>query len=146
MALFDIMSDLTAAVGINATLSGTNAEEGNVVDLKGYDAVTFMFITGTVTDAGTADGFTIKLQESDTTADADFTDVAAADHSGTLAVTDDTDDTVPIGQIKYTGGKRYVRAVATGTTGTDATVSGIAVLGKAHYGPADATLANVAAT
>lgn len=146
MALFDIKSDLTAAVGINATLSGTTAAEGNIVDLKGYDAVTFMFITGTVTDAGTADGFTIKLQESDTTADADFTDVATADHSGTLAVTDDTADTAPIGQIRYTGGKRYVRAVATGTTGTNATVSGIAVLGKAHYGPADATTANIAAT
>jgi len=120
--------------------------EGNVVDLLGYDAVTFAFITGTVTDAGDANGFTIKLQESDTTADADFTDVASADHTGTLSVTDDTDDTVAVGQIGYTGTKRYLRAVATGTAGTDAVISGIAILGRPNYGPAAATADNIAAT
>lgn len=146
MALYDLKSDLTIAVGVNATLSGTTPAAGNIVDLQGYSACAFAFITGVVTDAGAAAGFTIKLQESDTTAAADFTDVAAADHTGTLAVTDDTDDVVPVGLIGYTGQKRYVRAVVTGTSGTNAVISGVAVLGKADYGPADDVAANIAAT
>lgn len=146
MALYDLKSDLTIAVGVNATLSGTTPAAGNIVDLQGYSACAFAFITGVVTDAGAAAGFTIKLQESDTTAAADFTDVAAADHTGTLAVTDDADDVVPVGLIGYTGQKRYVRAVVTGTSGTDAVISGVAVLGKADYGPADDVAANIAAT
>lgn len=146
MALYDLKSDLTIAVGINATLSGTTPSAGNIVDLQGYSACSFAFITGAVTDAGAAAGFTIKLQESDTTAAADFTDVAAADHTGTLSVTDDTDDVVPVGQIGYTGQKRYVRAVATGTSGTNAVLSGVAILGKADYGPSEDVAANIAAT
>lgn len=146
MALYDLKSDLTIAVAVNATLSGTTPAAGNIVDLQGYAAVVFSFITGTVTDAGAAAGFTIKLQESDTTAAADFTDVATADHTGTLAVTDDTDDVAPVGMIGYTGQKRYVRAVATGTSGTNAVLSGVAILGKADYGPADDVAANIAAT
>lgn len=146
MALFDLEADITVAVAINATLSGTTASEGNIVDLQDYGGACFAFITGAVTDAGAAAGFTIKLQESDDTADANFSDVASADHTGTLSVTSDSDDTVPIGKIGYTGIKRYVRAVATGTTGTDAVVSGIAILGKANYEPATDTAANIAAT
>jgi len=146
MALYDLKSDLTLAVGINATLSGTTPAAGNIVDLQGYAAVTFAFFTGAVTDAGTAAGFTIKLQESDTTAAADFADVAAADHTGDLTVTSDDDDVAPVGMIGYTGQKRYVRAVVTGTSGTNAVISGAAILGKADYGPADDIAANIAAT
>lgn len=146
MALYDLKSDLTIAVGVNATLSGATPAAGNIVDLQGYAACAFAFFTGAVTDAGTTAGFTIKLQESDTTADSDFGDVATADHTGTLTVTSDDDDTVPVGLIGYTGQKRYVRAVVTGTTGTNAVISGVAVLGKADYGPADDVAANIAAT
>jgi len=40
-----------------------------------------------------------------------------------LTVTSDDDDNRMIGAIGYVGGKRYVRIVATGTTGTDAAVT-----------------------
>jgi hypothetical protein len=82
--------------------------------------------TGTVTDAGTASGFSFEVQESDTTAAADATAVADADLVGlesALTVTADTDDDKLIGSIGYIGSKRYVRIVATGTTGTNAAVT-----------------------
>ena len=123
MAKFDERNNAEYAIGLSATLSGTTAAKGNIVDLQGFEALTFTVSTGTVTDAGTASGFAYEVQESDTTADADFTAVADGDLVGlesALTVTADTDDNKFIGTIGYTGGKRYVRIVATGTTGTNA--------------------------
>lgn len=143
---FDIESDLTVAVGINATLSGTTPAKGNVIDTQGYEALCFALMTGTVTDAGTAAGFTVSLEESDTTVNADFAAVAAADHTGDLTVTSDTDDGVPVGKIGYKGTKRYVRLSAVGTTNTAATILGMAILARTNYGPADDIAANIAAS
>lgn len=144
----DIKTDTVIAHGLSATLSGTTPATGNIVDLADAEGAMLVLQTGTVTDAGTASGFTTKLQESDTTADADFTDVAAADLNGTeLAVTDDADDSVAVGVIGYIGNKRYVRAVATGTTGTNAVINGTWVLQKLRYAPAATqAAANIAAT
>lgn len=145
----DIRSETTIAVAINATLSGTTASAGNIVDVSNYAHVTLAYFTGTVTDAGTADGFSVEIQESDTTAAADFTAVADADLLGTeaaLAVTDDASDTVPIGTIGYLGKKKYIRAVVTGTTGTNAVISGAWILQGPRYAPVSATAANISAT
>lgn len=150
MAKFDMKNNTAIAIAINATLSGTTPSKGNIVDTLGYEAVTFAFVTGTVTDAGTASGFATEIQESATTADADFTAVADADLVGlesALTVTDDTADSVASGLIGYIGKKRYVRAVVTGTTGTNAVISGVAILQRPAFAPvADNTAANIAAT
>lgn len=149
MRLTDTRSETSIAYGINATLSGTTPATGNIVDLADYGSATFVLITGTVTDAGAASGFSIVVQESDTTAAADFTAVADADLVGTeaaLAVTVDTDDNKAIGSIGYIGNKRYVRVVITGTTGTDAGVAGVWILQKPRYAPKGDALANIAAT
>lgn len=109
-----------------ATLSGTTPSNTSLVDMQGYEALTVLLTTGTVTDAGTTAGFTMKLQHSDTTAAADFVDCAATEiiptsaGATTLTVTSDDDDDKAIGSLGYRGGKRYVRAVVTGTTGTNA--------------------------
>ena len=150
MAKHDMKSNTVIAKAIQATLSGTTPSKGNIVDTLGYEAVTFCFMTGTVTDAGTASGFSFEIQESDTTVDGAFTAVADADLVGlesALTVTLDTDDGVPSGVIGYVGAKRYVRAVVTGTTLTDAVINGIAVLQRPDVAPpADQTAANIAAT
>ncbi|KAB6714324.1 hypothetical protein [Roseobacter sp. TSBP12] len=146
----DIRSLTTIAVAISATLSGTTASVGNIVDVSNFQHVTLAYFTGTVTDAGTAAGFSVEIQESDTTADADFTAVADTDLIGTeaaLAVTDDASDTIPVGSVGYIGTKKYVRAVITGTTGTDAAVSGAWILQGPRYAPVvSATAANISAT
>ena len=138
----DLKNNVEVAFGINATLSGTTPATGNIADLRGFDSAALTLQTGVVTDAGTAAGFTIKLQDSDTTANADFTDVTGA----TLAVLADTDDSVAVGVIGYVGGKRYVRCVVTGTTGTAADIMGTWVKSKAHRSPLGVAADNVAAT
>ena len=145
----DMRSETTAAFGISAILSGTTPAAGNIVDLADFGAATFLYQTGAVTDAGTAAGFSVEIQESDTTTAADFTAVADADLIGAesdLTVTADTADSVAIGSIGYIGTKRYVRAVVTGTTGSNATVNGVWALQKPRYAPKGDAAANIAAT
>lgn len=126
MAQFDMRNNAEFGLGLSATLSGVTPSAGDWIDMQGWEALTFTVSTGTVTDAGTASGFAFEVQESDTTAAADATAVVDADLVGlesALTVTsDDADDTL-VGSIGYVGGKRYVRIVATGTTGTNAVVS-----------------------
>ena len=145
----DMRSETTTAFGISATLSGTTPAKGNIVDVTDYQAATFAMQTGTVTDAGTASGFSVEIQESDDTADSNFSAVADADLVGAetdLTVTSDDDDSVAVGSIGYIGTKKYVRAVVTGTAGTDAVVNGVWVLQKPRYAPKGDAAANVAAT
>jgi len=126
MAKFDMRNNAEFGLALSATLSGTTPSAGDWIDMQGWEALTFGVSTGTVTDAGTASGFSFEVQESDTTAASDATAVADADLIGlesALTVTDDADDNTFVGTIGYRGGKRYVRIVATGTTGTDAAVS-----------------------
>ena len=126
MAVFDTRNNAEYGMGLSATLSGTTPAAGDWIDMQGWQSLTFTVGTGTVTDAGTASGFSFEVQESDTTAAADATAVADADLIGTeaaLTVTADTDDNKMIGSIGYRGSKRYVRLVATGTTGTNAVVN-----------------------
>jgi hypothetical protein len=126
MAQFDMRNNAEFGLALSATLAGATPAAGDWIDMQGWEALTFSVSTGTVTDAGTTAGFAFEVQESDTTAASDATAVADADLIGlesALTVTsDDADDTL-VGSIGYRGGKRYVRIVATGTTGTDAAVT-----------------------
>lgn len=149
MAKFDERNNKEFALGLSDTLSGTTASKGNIIDMQGFESLTYVAYTGIVTDAGTASGFSFEVQESDTTADADFTAVADADLLGlesALTVTDDTADEELIGSIGYIGGKRYVRIVATGTTGTDAVVVVAAIKGHGASQGTATNAADIAAT
>ena len=132
MAKYDERNPREYGLALSATLSGATPAAGPWIDMQGFEALTFVVSTGTVTDAGDANGFSFQIQESDTTAAVDATAVADADLIGlesALTVTSDTADNDLIGSIGYRGEKRYVRVVATGTTGTDAAVTVIAVKG-----------------
>lgn len=148
----DIISNMQIIRGANQTLSGTTPNASALIDRRGYDALTVYLETGTVTDAGDAAGFTMKLQHSDTTVAGDFVDVPAAGlkaNSGgatTIQVTDDADDNILKNGIGYVGGKRYVRALITGTTGTNAVVNVLGLLGKPHRAPVATVGATTAAT
>jgi hypothetical protein len=149
MHKMDMRSETTTAFGISATLSGATPSAGNIVDVTDYAAATFLYQTGAVTDAGAAAGFSVEIQESDTTAAADFTAVADADLVGAeadLAVADDATDSVAIGSLGYIGTKKYVRAVVTGTSGTDGVVNGVWALQSPRYAPKGDAAANIAAT
>ena len=145
--MFDMKSDLQLVRMGGATLSGTTAANTSLIDMQGFQALTVALTTGTVTDAGTADGFTLKLQHSDTTAGTDFVDCSAAEVIGdNLTVTSDAADDSAIGTIGYRGNKRYVRAVITGTTNTDAVVVVFGIKERAATRAVTAIAAPVSAT
>jgi hypothetical protein len=132
MAKFDLLSDLnTVHLGL-VTLNGTNAVASALVDMRGFEGLRMELNVGTISDAGTASGYTIKLQDSDTTVATDFVDVTAANTpNGVVAITNtlDADDDKCIGVLGYIGIKRYVRVVATGTTNSAGAVYPVATRG-----------------
>ena len=143
-----ISNSVTVHMG-NLTLSGVTPAASAWVDTRGFDAVTIEMINNTITDAGTASGFTATMQHSDTTAAADAASVAAADTVKgviTLSETVDANDDISAGALGYIGSKRYVRFNVVGTTGTDADVSIVAKQHKAHRAPTTYVGAKVAAT
>jgi len=105
----------------NVAVSGTGTATSAYADLQGFDGATIVVVANTVTDAGTASGFTVTLQESADTTDAAATTVATAN---TVA-----------GEFGYLGGKQYVGITVTGTTGSDADISIYAMLGKPAQAP-----------
>jgi hypothetical protein len=145
----DMISNKQMVLIGTVTLSGETPGATSWVDVRGFDACTLVLVTQTVTDAGTADGFTFTAQHSDTTAATDAAAIVAADSvNGTVAlsVTADADDDKLIGGIGYKGSKRYVRMNGVGTTGTNATVKVFAVLNKPHRAKTTFVGAAVAAT
>lgn len=148
----DMISNTQVVRAATQTLSGTTANNSALFDRRGFSSLTVYLETGTVTDAGTAAGFTMKLQHSDSTLGTSFVDVGAeelvANSSGgtTVTVTTDGDNDKVIGGVGYVGNRRYVRAVMTGTTGTNATCNAFAVLGKPARAPVTTVGSTTAAT
>lgn len=122
----------------NVTLSGTTAATSDYVDLRGFDAATIVVVANTVTDAGTAAGFTVTFQESADTTGAAASTVAASDTvdgTNTITETDDAADNKILGGFGYRGGERYLGISGVGTTGTNADLSVYAILNKPHRAP-----------
>lgn len=145
----DMISNKQVVLLGTVTLSGTTPGATSWVDTRGFDACTLILATDTVTDAGTASGFTFTAQHSDLTTAASAAAIAAADSvDGTIAltVTADADDNKLIGGIGYKGSKRYVRMNGVGTTLTDATVKVYAILNVPHRAATTFVGSNVAAT
>jgi len=145
----DMLSNKQVVLLGTVTLSGVTPGATSWVDIRGFDAVTLILATDTVTDAGTAAGFTFTAQHSDLTTAASAAAIVADDAIGgtiALSVTADTDDNKLIGGIGYIGSKRYVRLNGVGTTGTDATVKVYAILNVPHRAATTFVGSNVAAT
>lgn len=97
--------------------------KGDAVDLQGHGSALLAINTGVIVGAGV---FDVKMQESNTTTDADFTDVAADDLLGTLPGSLASSTVYRQG---YIGSKRYVRAVITKQSGTSIAAGAAFVLG-----------------
>ncbi len=113
------------AIGTDTTTNG------DVIDTQGYEAVSFFFQTGTITDGD----YTVLIQEGDESDLSDASAVADADllPAGTGQEADasfdaDTGDN-QVSKIGYRGTKRYVRFnVVSTNTSTGGTVGAIAIL------------------
>jgi hypothetical protein len=103
--------------------------KGGAVDLQGLGSALLAVNTGAIASAGLYD---IRIQESNTTTDGDFTDVVAADLLGTLPSGLAASSIYRQG---YIGKKRYVRAVITKQSGTSIAAGAVFVLGHPALAP-----------
>jgi len=78
--LRDLASNLGVVLALSPAVQAATIK-GNAVDLLGFEGAFLVVNTGAVAGAG---DYTAKMQESDTTTDGDFTDVAAGDLIGAL--------------------------------------------------------------
>jgi 5,10-methylene-tetrahydrofolate dehydrogenase/methenyl tetrahydrofolate cyclohydrolase len=126
------MRDLASNIGVAATLvPATQAAtlKGTAVDLRDYDSAALVINTGAIVGAGL---YVMSMQESATTTDGDFTDVAAENMVGALPVSLAASTTY---KVSYVGTKRFIRAVITKTSGTSIDAGAVVVLGRAHRSP-----------
>lgn len=128
------MKDGISGIGVVASLAPavvTATTKGSHADLQGFNSATLIVNTGAIAGDGLYD---VRLQESDTTTDGDFTDVAAGNLLGTLPAALAATSVYKQG---YKGTKRYIRAVITKQSGTSIAAGAVIVRG----GPYDAPVA-----
>lgn len=126
------MKDLVSKLGVVPTLAPAvqaATAKGTTVDLQGFNSAALIVNTGAIAGAGL---YVMSLQESDTTTDGDFTDVAAGDMQGTLPASLAENTAYKVG---YKGTKRYLRGVITKTSGTSIACGAVIVKGAAASSP-----------
>ncbi|MDY6796964.1 MAG: hypothetical protein SWK76_17030 [Actinomycetota bacterium] len=111
-----------------------------ILDRKGFDGACVCAVVGALTGVDVDNYLTPVLQESDSVADADFSDVAAADMTGAFAKIDAATEDQVTQLVGYIGRKRYIRVKFgfTGTGITAALIAALGVLGHARDLPATA--------
>lgn len=126
-----------AATGV-ITVTDTTAVVSGIVDLQGYDSVTFAIATGTLADADAT--FTVLVEDGD---ESDLSDNAAVADTYLLGTevlaAFQFDDDAEARKIGYVGPKRYVRCTVTPVA--NAGSAPIAIMGLLGN-PASAATAN----
>lgn len=120
-----------------AYASRTASANGEIIDTRGFDSLTFLIQLATVTTADATNFFTFTLQHGDDSGLSDAATVTAATGllGSNLVVNDSTTQSDMIGMMGYAGVKRYVRLVATETLTASAAFSAVAVQGLPHVAP-----------
>lgn len=108
-----------------ATLSATTT--GSSVDTSGFESAALVISTGAIINAA---NFAAKLQDSSD--GTNFTDVPASSLVGALPSVLAANSVVKVG---YLGAARYLRAVATLSSGTSLAVGAVIVLGSPKVAP-----------
>ena len=128
---YDLKNNVTVSSGFDPqALSSTTDIVGNIIDMQGFDSLTFVLQTDAIAASNLA--AVLLIEEDDASNLASASAVADADLLGTEADTAITQATASASlSIGYTGSKRYVRPTLTVTTndGTDV-VSCLAIKGS----------------
>lgn len=123
-----------AAATLLAPASSAVTATSNVADNQGFESMSFVVDIGAITGGDATNFILPKLQESDTTVGANFTDVALSDYLG--AFVNAVGSTSQL--VGYRGVKRYTRVVLTRVApGGGAPVTGFLAGVTALYGRAD---------
>lgn len=124
----DLANNIGAVLALSPAVQAATIK-GAAVDLLGFDSAALIVNTGAIVGAG---DYTAKLQESDTTTDADFVDVVASKLVGTLPTSLTADGSFKQG---YIGSKRYIRVVVTKNGGTSIAAGAVVIKGHARSRP-----------
>jgi hypothetical protein len=136
-------SEHIAVVATVDPIDGNNSTiKTDAVDMSKFHEAMFVLLTGVLASSGTITA--IKLQESATTSDGDFTDLSGKSATS-LGDTDDAKQVVfNLKAEELTTGKRYARLVAT-VSAHSQLVAAIGLGVKPRFGPAsDDDLSSVA--
>lgn len=125
-SLSDNLASVQSIFPGDHTTAAAYSLKGTGVEVLGYSALV-VFSSGTNGSSGTVD---VKLQESDTDIDGDYTDVA----SGAFTQVTEANDNASY-ELAYSGSKRYIRAVATVAVAT--CDFGVSVLRESPYSTED---------
>ena len=131
--------------------------KSSLLDTREHGEALILVPCGTFTGADADSFVNLILQESDTTADSDFSAVATTDMlraittatAGLFGVVNSTSVDNALFKVGYIGSKRYIRVLLDFTTGTGGvTAANVAVLGVMSNPPrkAAASVSAVAAT
>jgi len=107
-----------------------------IIDVKGYDSLTFGLAIGNNTDTDVT--FAVTMDHGDNSGLSDAAPVPAGDLVGTLALASfQFDDDNESRKIGYVGNKRYVRLTITptGNNAGNIFIAGVAILGHPHRAP-----------
>lgn len=120
-----------------AYASRTATGNGEIIDTRGFNALTFVVQLATVTTADSSNYFTLTLQHGDDSGLSDAATVTAATGllGSNLVINDATTQSDFVGMMGYAGNKRYVRLVATETGTASAAFSAVAVQELPHVAP-----------
>lgn len=122
-------------VGNVAKAQAAGADNGPAIDRQGYQSATLFGARGATSSDPSAHSVTYKLQHSDTTENADFSDVTGEALAALTA-----DNTSAKKAVNLTPLKRYIRIVATaaftGGTTPAIPISSTVILGGAQKLPA----------
>lgn len=127
----DLLDNIDLKVGHAPQVATDNtALVSAIIDRRGFDALTFAIILGTLADADAT--FAVTMDHGDVANLSDAAAVTAADLIGTLALAGFTFAADGLcRKVGYAGNKRYVRLTITPTGNTgNAPIGSVAILSK----------------
>ena len=107
--------------------------KSNILDTQGFESALLLAIIGALTGVDSSNYITLTLEESDTTADADFSTVDSSEVKGAFTVINADDEDQVIQKVGYLGIKRYIRVVGT-YTGSSISAGICGVVGLLSHG------------
>lgn len=126
--LRDTLNSTKATSAFNYGARTASTDGTNIIDMQGYGSCLFVIQVAGVTTADATNFFTFTIQAGDDSGLSDGATVTAATGLiGSNLVIDNTNDANKVGLMGYTGGKRYVRLVATETETASAAWSAVCV-------------------
>ncbi len=133
----DLMNHIAPkrAISPAAAVADNTAFISQIIDVQGYDSLTFLILTGSLADADAT--FATLVEHGDAANLSDAAAVPDAELVGTEALASFTfSDDDKVFKVGYVGGKRYVRLTVTPTNNSgNSFVSAVALLGHPHWFP-----------